>query len=1212
MTSRRRLLLLLTCLLLALALGVFALSQSRLVRQRILAFSETLLADALGREVRVEAARLQPWAGVLELARVRVARERTLAEGALFSAETIRTRWSWTALLRGRLVLRQVVLTRPRLTLPAEAGPGLTIQDILPVLFQAQPMAARGWVFRVREAAVQDGRVTWTAADGTPGVLEGLEGDLAWTWAADGGVSTSGSLRVARLAVGGGGSTRQFDRIGLQAAGTIGALSVRAAEFSVGGATVTARGEIADLARGPRLELGLEVQAPLERVLSILGAAHPVQGTLSAEGRLQGPWEQPVFQGEGALDFAEDPGKGEPFRFSVRWEGGRLEVQSPGGAPKAGGSFRATLALAPSSGLYRVRATLEDTDLATLAGLPAVAAAQVGLAFPPGLGGRLSGEADLTGRGTDLAALRGQVRLRGEELALPGETPSGRLDASLSATASRVDVETISLRLPGGEITGRGSLSLASGKLDLPVRADLRDMAAFGREFGLRFLGGQATLRGRVLGTREAPRLHGRVRWREARIAGYPVDLIAGDVEIARRVVRTSHLTVRSGRSIAILRGSLAASGTAPLRRLDPKRDLVLDLQVRLSPARTADLVGLLPDDVEVRGGFRASGWLRGTLRALAGEVEVGFENVRTWQESWQRGEALFRLRPGGLEITRISLQRGAERLTGDIGIGVGGALDGRLTSGVMDLAKVGSLSGSQLAGRASFRLEFRGTLRDTVTLGQATASALVYRDIPLGPGSATFKVERKAVAVDLTFREGTQRLQVSVGPPSDRSVKGELTLADADLEPEIRVGAIDALRAWRVRGSGRIRFQGAAAAPAFERGEAELTSLGLRSGDETWASQGPVRLSWKGRTMTVRQLRLRSGQQAFDLQGTLGEGERNDLTLTGRLPLTLLAGYLPVVRPIQGLAIANVRLRGDPSARNVQGRLEIRQGQIALPEFPADFLAVQAAVELLGNRAEIRQWQGQLAEGTFRGAGEIGWAGKRWDLRLSFQENDGRAEQLLRGLYGGKGHVTGALSLGGNLGSDGEEVADFWGNLGGDLKLVLRDGRIGRYGVVAKILALLNMAQLLEPKGVELGAQGMPYDRLTADIKIARGIARTENLVLDSRAMKLNAVGEINLVNDSVDVTVAAKPLQNVDWILANIPFAGWLLGGKEKSILVAYFHVTGPLTDPEVRAVPVKSIQRNVFGILRNLLEIPEALTGPYEDLPPQQVKPDEGQKR
>ncbi|MGH9670801.1 MAG: AsmA-like C-terminal region-containing protein, partial [Terriglobales bacterium] len=151
------------------------------------------------------------------------------------------------------------------------------------------------------------------------------------------------------------------------------------------------------------------------------------------------------------------------------------------------------------------------------------------------------------------------------------------------------------------------------------------------------------------------------------------------------------------------------------------------------------------------------------------------------------------------------------------------------------------------------------------------------------------------------------------------------------------------------------------------------------------------------------------------------------------------------------------------------------------------------------------------------RADGEVRRRGDEWRLQLNFQEEAGRAEQLLAGLYRGEGEVTGALSLRGVLTSEGEDGSDFWRNLGGNIRLEMRDGRIGRYTSTAKLLALLNVGQLLELKGPELAAAGMPYQRLTADFKIQRGMARTENLVLDSPAMMVNAVGSVNLVDDTV-----------------------------------------------------------------------------------------------
>ena len=382
--------------------------------------------------------------------------------------------------------------------------------------------------------------------------------------------------------------------------------------------------------------------------------------------------------------------------------------------------------------------------------------------------------------------------------------------------------------------------------------------------------------------------------------------------------------------------------------------------------------------------------------------------------------------------------------------------------------------------------------------------------------------------------------------------------------------------------------------------------------GQETWENRGPVRTSWSGPTVTLRELRLRSGEREFAVRGTLSETGQSDLQVTGQLPLVTLARLFPVLQPTEGVANTNLQVRGRQSAPELQGTLEIQQGRFRLSGLPTEFREARARLDFQGHLARIREWQAKLAEGRFRASGEIGRNAGRWNLRLTFQEDDGRAEQLLPGLYGGKGDVTGALTLGGLLTSEGEDAAEFWRNLNGGLTLAMREGQIGRYTVTAKILALLNMAQLLDLKGPEFAEEGMPYQRLTADIKIARGVARTENLVIDSRAMKVNAVGHVNLAEDTVDLTVAVKPFQNVDRIVTKIPLAGWLLGGKEQSLVVAYYQVTGPLRDPQVTPVPLRSVGRNVFGIFRNLLEIPEALTGPYEDLSPQPVKPEESQKR
>jgi len=1211
--TRLRLLLLIGLLPLGLVFGILALSQTAAVRQRALLWTESRLQEMLRREVRVDAVRLSFWVGRVDLTGIRVASGRTLSDGVLFSAEAIHARWSWTALLRRQLVFRSIRLVRPRLAPGDGATPGLPVQDGLSLLLRPQAVEARGWVLWVRRASVQDGQAAWATSDGAQGHVDGLDGEFRWPRGPEGEEPVTAHLRAARLTITRGDRTHRLDRISVQVTGTAETVSVSAAEFQMAGARFTGHGQIASPVRNPRLDLELAVQAPLTTALSLLGTDRQIEGTLRGDGRLQGLWDQVAFRGAGSLQFGKEAKQGGTLPLSFRWEDGRVEVEIRDGSSERDGSFQGRLWLTPATGAYQVRARLINSDLAVLAGVPlGLGWSQADLPLPAGVRGRLTADVDLSGRGTDLTSLRGSAAFSVEGLALEDETPTGHLQARIAATASRLDVETFTLQTAGGEIQGRGGLNFSTGKLELPLRASLRDVGAFAKGFGVRFLAGRVDLLGRITGTHEDPRLQGRLTWREARIAGQPVDLIEGDIEVARRVLRTTRLVARAGKTTATIRGSLQALGTTPLRRLNPKRDLALDVQGQLRPARTADLIGLIPEDVEVQGTFRAAGQVTGTLERLTGDVTLALEDVRTWEETWARGEAVVRFRQGDVEITGIDFRRGAERVMGQVRLPSDGSLQGQLRSTVMDLAHVGVLSRSELTGRASFRLDLQGTQQASRVLIQATGSRVWWRGISLGAPTADLTVEHKTVEMDVKFLEGTHRLQARIGPPPKRLFAGELTLSDADLGAVLQAGKVEALRPWRPRGTGRIIIQEKPEDLGSTRGEAVLTSLRLVMNGQPFENQGPVQASWDDPSFKIEPTRLRSGGHEVEVRGEGGAGDRIDLQFTGQIPLTAVADRLKVWKPRAGVANGTVRLRGNQAAPEIWGRVEIRQGRVSLEGFPAEFQDVQASLDLQGRWIKVPQYLAIVAGGTFRGSAEHRQSEDQWYLGVSFQEDDGRVVELLPTLVGGKQEITGTVSLGGALWSQGDATTGFWENMAGNLALRMRDGVMGRYTVTAKILAMLNLAQLLEAQGSDLNSRGMPYQQITADFKIERGLARTENLILKSPAMRITAVGSVNLVEKTVEMTMGVRPFQNLDWIFTKLPVAGWLLGGKEQSLVMGYFQVTGPLSDPQVSAIPVKSVSRNVFGILRNLLGIPEALTSPYKDLPPQAIKQEEGQKR
>ena len=258
----------------------------------------------------------------------------------------------------------------------------------------------------------------------------------------------------------------------------------------------------------------------------------------------------------------------------------------------------------------------------------------------------------------------------------------------------------------------------------------------------------------------------------------------------------------------------------------------------------------------------------------------------------------------------------------------------------------------------------------------------------------------------------------------------------------------------------------------------------------------------------------------------------------------------------------------------------------------PAPFEDLRGTAELQGQRVFLRAVQGRLGGGSFQGSGELARDGGRWSFRTTFQEDGGQAEHLLTGFSKEKGEVTGALSLGGSLASHGQDEDGFWSNLEGNLKLVMRDGQMGRQAVTTRILSIINIGQLFDVKDLDVSAQGLPYQKLTADIAIEHGVARTENFLFESRAFNLSAVGEVNLVEDTIEMNLAVRPFQNLDRFLSKIPLAGWLLSGKERGVAMTFYRVTGSLKDPQITSLPTKSLGQNVIGIFRRLLGIPEAI--------------------
>ena len=127
-----------------------------------------------------------------------------------------------------------------------------------------------------------------------------------------------------------------------------------------------------------------------------------------------------------------------------------------------------------------------------------------------------------------------------------------------------------------------------------------------------------------------------------------------------------------------------------------------------------------------------------------------------------------------------------------------------------------------------------------------------------------------------------------------------------------------------------------------------------------------------------------------------------------------------------------------------------------------------------------------------------------------------------------------------------------------------------------------------------DLTRERMPYRRISADFDVKDAVMETKNLLLDSEVVRVSGVGKVMLADRSVALDLAVRPLQVLEQGIRKIPLLGRLLP-QEQSLVVTYFDMEGPWTDPTISVAPVKSLSETVVDILLLLLKAPGRVISP-----------------
>jgi hypothetical protein len=189
------------------------------------------------------------------------------------------------------------------------------------------------------------------------------------------------------------------------------------------------------------------------------------------------------------------------------------------------------------------------------------------------------------------------------------------------------------------------------------------------------------------------------------------------------------------------------------------------------------------------------------------------------------------------------------------------------------------------------------------------------------------------------------------------------------------------------------------------------------------------------------------------------------------------------------------------------------------------------------------------------------------------------------------KSLADGDFNLKGELMSKARPTA-FPKSLTGNLEFTANQGRIYRFGMLAKIFALLNVTEIYRGEVPDLTGKGFAYNSITANGVFEDGKLIIKETSIDSPSMGIAIEGDIDLIKKKVNLVVLVAPFKTVDRIVKHIPLVGNILGGTLISIP---FRAIGDLGDPDVIPLSPTAVGSGLLGILQRTLKLPITIIQP-----------------
>jgi translocation and assembly module TamB len=430
----------------------------------------------------------------------------------------------------------------------------------------------------------------------------------------------------------------------------------------------------------------------------------------------------------------------------------------------------------------------------------------------------------------------------------------------------------------------------------------------------------------------------------------------------AQRIV-VDHGLLRRGEASIALDGSIAAASAVHLAAIPVPEfngNSLLRLHLKASKVPVKEVLDLAGSTAPVTGWLDAKLDTNGPANSAPATGWVELDRGTVWGEPVARLRAQGSISAQQVKVTNLNLTEEAGKATA---AGSYEFSSGRFTLDAhgagIDTSRIAWLRthDAELNGKLAFTVKGQGTAANPFLEARATLSGLALAGEPVGKLEMTAHAANRQAVYDLSTRLDAAEMKAhgQTGLDGDYPTQVQLQFSRFNIDALLKAAHVKGLSGESAL-AGTVTLDGPLAKPDQLRGEARIAQMAVTVSGVKLASEGGLHATLRNNTIQLDPLHITGDQTDMRAQGSLSlKGQKQlDLATSGSINLKIAETLDPDLTA-SGVSTFQLEAHGPLANPELRGRLDFRDGALALEDVPNGLSQIRGTLEFNRNRLEVR-----------------------------------------------------------------------------------------------------------------------------------------------------------------------------------------------------------------------------------------------------------------